>query len=113
MYRNVDIPKRLQLAIILLVALLLMSVQQHTLRQLVSTSVKQHDKTESQLSFQQGSDTASSLGIVNGDTHLIFTACLAFALVLLLFPPVQGAKAKVLAFAALSRNSCCIVPKGP
>jgi hypothetical protein len=112
MKRAEDLPKRLKIAVVMLVALLLVALQQQVIHGFFSVPVKKAVEAAKQLSLNQGTDSTSHVGVVH-DNHLSLAVFLAFALLLTLFPVVKGRRVKGPAPFLLSRNSCCIVPKGP
>ena len=113
MYREEDIPKRLRFAIIMLVALLIVSMQQQVIRSFFSDPVNTAVEAEKQLILKQGSDTVHAQGILHDDSQLTFATLVAFTFFLTLFPVIQERKVLTPTPVTLSRNFCCIVPKGP
>jgi hypothetical protein len=97
----------------MLVALLTLSMQQHVLRHFFSDARTTSIEAEKQLTVKQSLDSASNLSIVNNDTQLTFALVLAFSFLLFLFPLINERKVTQFALVPLSRNFCCIVPKGP
>ncbi|NEM98432.1 hypothetical protein [Pontibacter burrus] len=113
MLKKEDIPARLRIAIIMLVALLLLSMQQHVLRSFFSDAAPTTIEVEKQLTLKQSIGSAHSLGIVHDNTPLTFAIALAFIFFFLPYLFVKTGKVTRFAPVPLSRNFCCIVPKGP
>lgn len=112
MKRAENLPKRLKIAVVMLVALLLVSLQPPLIQGLFSAPVKKEAAAAKAFSIKQGTDATNHYGVVY-DSHLALALFLAFSLLLALFPVVKGLQVKGPAPSILSRNSCCIVPKGP
>ena len=113
MYRSEPLHKHLKVAILMVVTLLLLAVQQRVVTDSDLKFEKPTTEADSHLSFNISSDIASSYGILHDSTPFVRTALLLFSLLLLLFPFVKALKVVSFTPTILSRNFCCIVPKGP
>ncbi|MEJ8755570.1 hypothetical protein WG947_01065 [Pontibacter sp. H259] len=100
-------------AVLLLIALLLVSLQQQVFRNLYPDTLTTSQKTEKQLTLKQSTDTAYHEGIVHDDPQQAPALLLAFALILALFGVIKLSPSAAFVPFILSRNACCIVPKGP
>ena len=109
MWRKVEFLKRLRFASVMLVAFLLVMSQ----ARISAAPDKTTGDTGKALSFQQGLDAAISYGLVQDDTQLAIPFLLAVALVLSFFLFRESVKPHTTTTSVLSRNFCCIVPKGP
>lgn len=67
MYSNQALPKRLRLAAFLLIALLLVSLQQQVFYILFPNTPQESQNSEKQLTLKTGSDSAYQSGIVHDD----------------------------------------------
>ena len=110
MCRKEIISKCISLATILLVACLMLFLHPRS----ISVSVLTPADTENQLSIQQGLDNTISFGLVHDDTQFVSAFILAVALLLSFFPAQDLIRvSSTNTTTILSRNFCCIVPKGP
>ncbi|MFD2514789.1 hypothetical protein ACFSRY_13015 [Pontibacter locisalis] len=105
--------KHLKVAILMVVTLLLLSVQQRLIPGSHSKFEKPATEADDHLSFNISPDIASSYGILHDSTPFLRTALLFFSLLLFLFPFAKALKVVSFTPPILSRNFCCIVPKGP
>lgn len=113
MYRKEDIPLRIRFAVILLVALLMLSMQQYGISSFFSDAKTLTIEVKKQLTIKPSLGSASNLGIVHDESQLAFALVLTFSFLLVLFPDIKGSKVIRFTPVPLSRNFCCIVPKGP
>jgi len=109
MFRKKDTPNRLKLAVLLLTALLLISVQLHAF----STSPNWHPNTENDLSFKQAVGSTDAYGILQDDNQLCLTVFTAFTFLLAWFYLQKKFKVRTNATPVFCRNYYCIFPKGP
>lgn len=113
MWRKEDLPKRLRIAVVMLIVLLLVSLQQQAIRGFFSEKLNKGVTQKQQLSFKQGSDSLSNYGIVHDDSQPTIAQFLNITLLLGQFPIIKGLNFTSATPPILSRNFCCIVPKGP
>ena len=113
MYRKEDIPSRVRLAVLMLIALLMLSMEQDVIRSFFFDTPSTSVEVEKQLTIKQSLANTNNLGIIHDDSQLTLALILALSFLLILFPSIKEKKLIRFAPIPLSRNFCCIVPKGP
>jgi hypothetical protein len=113
MYRKVDIPKQVRVALIMLIAFMMLALQQYAVHHSCSETIKSGNQKDSQLTLKLSAASISTYGIVHEDSAFSFAILISFTFVLFLLPIAKEGRVYIATPAIFCPNFCCIVPNGP